>query len=95
MKKIFIFIILLLFFVPINTKANVITYKEETTINSVDYVEGTNYGYITTLNTLDKTIISSYKNKELIAEKQFDIITNILSLRPARPGLSRLPIQEI
>lgn len=80
MKKIFIFLILLLFFVPTITKANVITYKEETTINSVDYVEGTNYGYITTLNTLDKTIISSYKDKELISEKQFDIITNINSI---------------
>lgn len=80
MKKIFIFLILLLFFVPTITKANVITYKEETTINNPDYVEGTNYGYITTLNTLDKTIISSYKDKTLIAEKQFDIITNINSI---------------
>ena len=80
MKKIFIFLILLMFFVPTIAKANVITYKEEIIINNVDYVEGTNYGYITTLNTLDKTIISSYKNKELIAEKQFDIITNINSI---------------
>lgn len=80
MKKIFIVLILFLFFVPTITKANVITYKEEKTINNVDYVEGTKTGFITTLNTLDKTIISSYKNKELIAEKQFDIITNINSI---------------
>lgn len=80
MKKIFIFLILLMFFVPTIAKANVITYKEDVAINTVDNVYGTTYGYITTLNTLDKTIISSYNEKELISEKQFDIITNINSI---------------
>ena len=69
-----------MFFVPTIAKANVITYKEDVAINKVDNVYGTTYGYITTLNTLDKTIISSYNEKELISEKQFDIITNINSI---------------
>lgn len=77
MKKIMVSIILLLLFVPAITKASILNYKEEVTINNVDNVIGINNGYITTKNTIDKTIITLYKEKNNFIEKQFDIITNI------------------